>query len=344
MAGLTALMLLRYPHAMTAGLYPLLLALGMLSGCGIATFSPGIGQVSYWFPQRRQGFALGTYAGVGNLAPGIFSFLLPVALTALGLPGSYLVWLLLLIAGAVLYFFIGRNAWYFQALAHGADPQRARSLAQAQGQEIFPARSTRESLIISARVGKTWLLVAIYFATFGGFIALTSWLPTYWTAFFGVSAVTAGLYTALYSISTSIFRVLGGGAADRLGGERTVQAALTTMLAGALVMSFSHTVTLSIAATLIMALGMGVANAAVFKLVAKEVPQAVGGASGWVGGLGAFGGFALPPVLSVFVRAQGQSGYATGFLAYVVIALIALALAWALSRSSIQTVGALTAR
>lgn len=333
MAGLTALMLLLYPNGMTAGLYPLLLVLGILSGCGIATFSPGIGQVSYWFPQRRQGFALGTYAGVGNLAPGIFSFLLPVALAALGLPGSYLVWLILLVSGAALYYFIGRNAWYFQALAGGADPQHARSLAQAQGQELFPARSTRESLVTSARVGKTWLLVAIYFATFGGFIALTSWLPTYWTAFFGVSSVVAGAYTALYSISASIFRVVGGGVADRLGGETTAQAALAAMLIGAFMMSSSHAAALSIAATLFMALGMGVANAAVFKLVAKEVPQAVGGASGWVGGLGAFGGFALPPILSMFVRAQGQEGYAAGFLIYVVIALIALAISLVLGRS-----------
>ncbi len=125
--------------------------------------------------------------------------------------------------------------------------------------------------------------------------------------------------------------------ADRLGGERTVQAALAAMLSGALLMSISHAAALSIAATLIMALGMGVANAAVFKLVAKEVPQAVGGASGWVGGLGAFGGFALPPILSVFVRTQGQGGYATGFLIYVAVALIALVLAWTLSRSHART-------
>ena len=221
----------------------------------------------------------------------------------------------------------------FQARGQGADPAQARSLAQAQGQELFPARSTRESLIVSARIWKTWLLVAIYFTTFGGFIAMTSWLPTYWTAFFGVSAVAAGLYTALYSISTSVFRVLSGSVADRLGGEKTVRLALIVMLAGAGLMSVSHALALSIAATLIMALGMGAANAAVFKLVAKEAPQAVGGASGWVGGLGAFGGFALPPILSVFVRLQGQVGYATGFLTYVVIALVALALALVLSRS-----------
>ncbi len=344
MAGLTALMFRLYPHGMTAGLYPLLLVLGLLCGCGIATFSPGIGQVSYWFPQSRQGFALGVYAGVGNLAPGVFSLLLPVALTALGLPGSYLIWLIFLAIGVIVYFFTGRNAWYFQALAQGADPQRARRLAQTYGQEIFPARSTRESLLISARVWKTWFLVAIYFTTFGGFIAMTSWLPTYWTAFWGVSTVAAGMYTAAYSISTSLFRVAGGGVADRIGGERTVQLALIVMLIGAGGLSLSHDPALSIAATLVMALGMGVANAAVFKLVAKEVPQAVGGASGWVGGLGAFGGFALPPVLSIFVRLQGQDGYATGFLTYVAIGLIALVLALALSRAHTRATVALTTR
>jgi NNP family nitrate/nitrite transporter-like MFS transporter len=71
---------------------------------------------------------------------------------------------------------------------------------------------------------------------------------------------------------------------------------------------------------------MGVANAAVFKLVPKEVPQAVGGAAGWVGGLGAFGGFAIPPILSAFVRFQGQDGYTTGFITYIVLAVLSLIL------------------
>ena len=36
-------------------IYPALIGLGVLVGCGIATFSVGVGQVSYWFPQSRQG-------------------------------------------------------------------------------------------------------------------------------------------------------------------------------------------------------------------------------------------------------------------------------------------------
>ena len=71
--------------------YSLLFIFGILSGCGIATFSVGASQTSYWFPKNKQGVALGAYAGLGNLAPGIFSLILPiVALPLLGLSGSYL--------------------------------------------------------------------------------------------------------------------------------------------------------------------------------------------------------------------------------------------------------------
>jgi len=55
MTGLFLVIYLLYPDRLTLGLYPLLLLLGLLSGCGIATFSVGISQVSYWFPQKRQG-------------------------------------------------------------------------------------------------------------------------------------------------------------------------------------------------------------------------------------------------------------------------------------------------
>jgi len=333
MTGLTVLISMLYPDGMTASLYPLLLVLGLLSGCGIAVFSPGTGQVSYWNPQKRQGFALGTYAGVGNLAPGVFSLLLPVALASFGLARSYLVWLVFLVLGTVLYYFLGRNSWYFQAREQGASPDEARAIASSKGQELFPARSTKESLMVSARISKTWLLVVIYFTTFGGFIAMTSWLPTYWTSFFGLSAVTAGLFTAIYSISASLFRVLGGSVSDRIGGETTLKVFLLVMLAGAALMSFSHDPTLSMIAALLMALGMGISNAAIFKLVPREVPQAVGGASGWVGGLGAFGGFILPPVLSTFVRIQGQGGYAAGFLTYVALGILAFAITFELSRA-----------
>jgi NNP family nitrate/nitrite transporter-like MFS transporter len=71
---------------------------------------------------------------------------------------------------------------------------------------------------------------------------------------------------------------------------------------------------------------MGVNNAAVFWMVPRYVPEAVGGASGWVGGLGALGGFAVPPLLGQFVEWFGPVGYARGYVVYVVLAIVSLAL------------------
>jgi NNP family nitrate/nitrite transporter-like MFS transporter len=332
MAGLLLVVYFLYPDQLSISLYPLLLLLGVLCGCGIATFSVGISQVSYWFPQSRQGAALGAYGGLGNLAPGLFSLLIPIVLTGWGLVWAYLLWLVFLVAGVILYHIFGLNAYYFQLLSRGSVPAEARQQAASLGQEIFPKGKAKETLFAAARIWKTWLLVLIYFTSFGGFIALTAWFPTYWKSFYGVEAVAAGGLTALFSLTASLIRVAGGGLSDRLGGERTAMLSLGTMLVGALVMTFSHSFGLSVAGEVLMALGMGVTNAAVFKLAPLYVSQAVGGASGWIGGLGAFGGFVIPPILGAVVRSQGVGGYATGFATFVALALLSLAIAFVLRR------------
>jgi NNP family nitrate/nitrite transporter-like MFS transporter len=332
MAGLTAVVALLHPARMTPGIYPVLLLLALLCGCGIAAFSVGAGQVSYWFPQKKQGVALAIFGGVGNLAPGLFSVLIPVALSKLGLSGSYMVWLAVLSGGTILYFLTGRDSPYFQLRAQGAAHEYARGVAREHGQELFPTGRLRESLRLSARAWKTWALVVIYFTTFGGFIALTAWLPTYWSTFFGLSAVAAGFMTALFSILTSLIRVIGGILSDGLreGGENTTILALFIMMAGALVMVNATQYELAIPGIVLMAFGMGVSNAGVFKIVPQAVPQAVGGAAGWVGGLGALGGFVIPPVLAFAVADLGQRGYAIGFILFVFLALSSLTMAWIL--------------
>ncbi len=332
MVGLTLVTRIFYPANLSPSLYWLLLLLGLLSGCGIATFSVGITQVSYWYPQKLQGSALGFYAGYGNVAPGLFSFLLPFSLEFFGLSLSYLLWLVLLVAGSLLYLFAARNAWFFQLRASGASYEEASTKAKQQGQEIIPTGNLRSALEISAKVWKTWALVIIYFTSFGGFIGLTAWFPTYWTSFFSTTATLAGLLTAIYSVLTSVIRVLGGKISDRIGGGRTALISLGIMLVGSIFVSLSTNFSFSVFAVVLMAVGMGVTNSAVFKLVPQEIPKAVGGAAGWVGGLGALGGFVIPPILGAFVRAMGSSGYSFGFIVFAFLAIMSLALSFALVR------------
>ncbi|MBI3110013.1 MAG: MFS transporter [Ignavibacteriales bacterium] len=342
MIGLTVMILTLYPEGLTREFYLPILFFGALSGCGIATFSVGASQVAYWFPQRHQGKALAVYAGVGNVAPGVFTLLLPVAVAGAGLSGAYVIWLSVLVGGTLLYSVFGSNAWYFQFVKAGISPTEARELARREGQELFPLNGIRQSLVASAKVWQTWALVSIYFTTFGGFIALTAWLPTYWTQFHHMDAVVAGVLTAGYSILTSVVRIGGGVLSDRLreGGENTGILALLIMLMGALMMTISQQYQLAIPGIILMAFGMGNSNAAVFKLVPQLVPQAVGGATGWVGGLGAFGGFLIPLAMGFAVSDLGMPGYPIGFVIFIFLALSALTMLWVLKYTREQPVEA----
>lgn len=331
MVGLLLMFEFLYPARLTADWYPLVLLFGALAGCGIAIFSVGISQVSYWFPQERQGWALGTYAGLGNTAPGLISFALPLVIGAWGLGGTYLAWLAILILGTLLYAYMGRNAWYFQLREHGYGAEEARRHAEREGQVLFPRGSAKEALVHSARVWRTWALVGLYFTTFGGFLALTAWLPTYWQSYLGSSEKMAGVLTAGFSLLASLIRIPGGSWSDRFGGERVLVLSMLSLLAGAVIMTFSGEFASSLLGEILIGIGMGVGNAAVFKLVPKEIPDAVGGAAGWVGGLGAFGGFVVPPILGNFVAAEGRIGYARGFIVYIGLSVLCLGITWLLA-------------
>lgn len=323
LGGITLILHLNYPEGMT-GMYGLILILGMFSGCGIATFSVGVGQTSYWFPFARQGRALGIYAGLGNLAPGLFSLILPLYLQHFGFISAYFAWFLFLLIGIIAYWFIGTNPIYFQLKKSGLTDQESRVKARKMGQELFPTGNIREVLIISAKTADTWKLVLLYFTTFGGFIALTAWFPVYWSGYHGYGPVKAGLLTSAFSLLASLLRVPGGSVADRAGGERTsITSLLVVFLASALLV-FTRNSTLELAAIIFLAAGMGINNAAVFKLVPQCVPSAIGGAAGWIGGIGAFGGFVIPPVMGAMVNIFGNSGYSAGFGIFIVLSLLSL--------------------
>ncbi len=332
LGGVTFLLYISYPDGMN-GLYGLVLLFGFLSGCGIATFSVGIGQTSYWYPRNKQGMALGTFAGIGNLAPGIFSLILPLFLTAYGFISAYFAWFLFLMLGTILYGIIGVNAHYFQYRKAGLPVTEAKEKALAGGQEIFPTGSVKDSLINSAKIKNTWALVVLYFTTFGGFIALTAWFPTYWAEYQNFAPVKAGLFTAIFSILASAVRIPGGSIADKFGGEKMALFSMAAILISAAVLSVAGSILISMAAVVLLAAGMGIANAAVFKLVPVYVPESVGGAAGWVGGLGAFGGFALPPIMGAIAGAYGAIGYARGFVVFIGLSLINLIIIYLLLKN-----------
>ena len=333
--GLLALIATSYPDSM-GGTYPLLLLLGVLIGCGIASFSVGIAQVSYWFPKRDQGGALGAYAGLGNTSPGLSTMALPVAVGAIGMLGAYSIWFAILLVITIAYGLLVADAPWFQLRARGEEASPAR-LVELGGSELVPRGTAMAGLRHAAGVPATWALVFFYFLSFGGFLALTSWLPTYWTSMYGSSLRDAGLLTAAFSLVSALIRVPGGVLSDRVSIRYALAGNFALMLAGTLMLSFSDTFAVSLAATIVIGLGMGLQNAVVFKLLPVYVPDAVGGASGWVGGLGALGGFVIPPVIGYATGlVGGTTGYARGFLPLAALVLVSLPVVLWLGRWSSQ--------
>lgn len=321
LAGLSLLFTTSYPSNME-GKYWLILLFGCLSGCGVATFSVGAGQSSYWYPKNKQGFALGIFGGFGTLGAGVFAFVLPLLLKSIGFVSAYYVWIVCMIIGTLLYFLISCNAYFFQYKQKGYNNEESRKMAEKAGQELFPAGNIKESLLISAKIPETWILVVAYFVTFGGFMALTAWLPTYWQKIYGLSSTQAGFFTAIYACLAALLRIPGGSISDKVGGLKVSMFAITLLGCISIVMAFSDNWILSGICTLVIAVAFGLNNAAIMKLVPVYVSKSVGGASGWVGGLGAFGGFIIPPVLGKIADVMGVAGYCRGFLTFTALSVL----------------------
>lgn len=331
LAGITGMLFLYYPSGFDASLFPLLLFFGLLGGAGGATFSVGIPKTSYWFPKSQQGYALGVFAGAGNIGPGVFNYVIPLLIGAAGLAGAYLGWLIFLVIATGIYAFFAADSYYFQLTDNDVHHERAKSISEDLGQNVIPSGDTWASLKKSASNYKTWILVFLYTISFGGgFTALTAWFPTYWSLFHGMELINAGLLAAIFTVFGSLIRIPGGKFSDQYGGENVAIISFSVMALGALVLALSTTFYPAFTGMMIIGTGMGVANAAVFELVPKYIPDAVGGASGWIGGLGGAGTLIIIPLLGAFVDVYGQIGYARGFSVFVVLSTICAGISYAL--------------
>ncbi len=175
-----------------------------------------------------------------------------------------------------------------------------------KGQELFPNERVWQAVITAAEDPRTWGLVALYFVSFGGFLALTAWFPTYWINLHHMDVKSAAMLGGLgFSLLAAVIRVFGGMISERIGGERTAILSFVGVLIGAVILTLTEDFYQALAGELLIALGMGVGNAAVFKMVPKYVPRPSADAAGLVGGLGALGGFIIPPFLGAVVDALG---------------------------------------
>lgn len=329
--GLVVTLFLTYPENFDMSLYPLLVLFGFFAGAGGATFSVGITQTSYWYPSNKQGFALGAFAGVGNIGPGMVVYVLPVLIGIWGLTTAYSTWLVFLLVVTAVYAVFAVDPYFFQLRKKGKSDTEAKQVADELGQDIFPSGGTWESLRTSASNRRTWILVFLYTVSFGGgFTSLSAWFPTYWDLFHELSLANAGLLAGIFIVYGSLIRVPAGSVSDRYGGENVTIVSFAIMALGGAIMTIVTGFWPAVLGMMVLGTGMGIANAAVFELVPKFVPEAVGGASGWISGIGGAGTLIILPALGLFVDEFGEIGYARGFSLFVVLSVLCVGVAVAL--------------
>ncbi|MDE3207377.1 MAG: MFS transporter, partial [Pseudomonadota bacterium] len=183
----------------------------------------------------------------------------------------------------------------------------------------------KSSLLSLLKEKDAWLLMFFYSITFGGFVGLASSLTIYFHDQYAISAVSAGLYTALCVFFGSLVRPLGGWMADRIGGVKTLSIMLGVVVCLMLFLGKGPAnVHLAVVILVPAMLALGMGNGAVFQLVPQRFGRDIGVMTGVVGMAGGLGGFVLAAGLG-YVK-QLTDGYSGGFLGFAILAIMAFLL------------------
>ncbi|MFI1354464.1 MFS transporter [Streptomyces sp. NPDC020898] len=273
-----------------------LLAGGFFLGVGGTAFAVGVPFVGAWFPPERRGLAIGVFGmGMGGTAVSALSTVRLV--DAHGMANPFL-----LTAGALALYAV--TAVVF--------------LRDAPGRTA-PSEPPARRLVATLRLGITWQASALHAVAFGGYVAFSVHLPTCLKTGYGLTQADAANRMAGFVLLAVAMRPLGGWLSDRVGPVRVLAWALTVVVAGALVQSFTPSLApLGTLACLAMAAALGAGSGATFAFVALLAPpDKTGAVTGVVGAAGGLGGFVPPLVMGSLYGAHGSYGLGLMLLAAV---------------------------
>jgi NNP family nitrate/nitrite transporter-like MFS transporter len=256
-----------------------LLAMGVLLGIAGASFGVALSLGSGSFPPRYKGLAMGL-VGAGNVGTAVSALLAPLLAQAWGWQAVYgFAAVAIVLPMAVMIVFAQEPP---DVAAHAGLREHVACLFEKDG----------------------WAFSLIYAVTFGGFIGLATFLPSYFYDQFGVSKVQAGELTMLAAFIGAALRVFGGWLSDHWGGVNT----LTGVLA-------------AVAATLVLC---GFAQQSLPATVPLRWPASTAVAGSMIGEIGALGGGLIPNAMGQSKQHAGS--YLWGFLLFAACALAMLVL------------------
>lgn len=277
-----------------------LLAMGVLLGVAGASFGVALSLGSGSFPPRYKGLAMGI-AGAGNVGTAVSALLAPVLAQKFG-------W---------------QSVYGFAAVSV-AIPALVMAIYAKEPPDRAPHASFREHIAcLFEKDG--WAFSLIYAVTFGGFIGLIAFMPTYFYDQFGVSKVQAGQLTMMAAFLGAALRVFGGWLSDLWGGVNTLTGVLaitTVCLVLCGLAENSLPVTMLLFLVCFAALGAG--NGALFQLVPLRWPLSTAVAGSMIGEIGALGGGLIPNAMGLSRQYSGT--YLWGFVSIAVCAAAMLVL------------------
>ena len=282
-----------------ASSYLTLLTVSFFLGLAGSSFAVGVPFVARWYHPSRQGFALGIY-GMGNIGTAIANLVAPRMASAYGWPSAFWVFLPPLVALAVAYWLVGRNAPSFAPQTVGL----------------------RERLSVFRRGPLAWFLALFYFVTFGGFVANSLYLPTLLVGQHQLEPTDAALRAGGFVVLATLARPLGGFLSDRWGAARILSVVFLIVAVLAIVLALVTAMPVITVAFLGIAMALGMGNGAVFKLVPELFLRETGTVTGLVGAAGGLGGFFPPIVMGLVLDVTGS--YAIGFTLFSAFALACL--------------------
>jgi MFS transporter, NNP family, nitrate/nitrite transporter len=279
--------------------YDDLLKMALLLGVAGASFGVAMSLGSGWYPPKYKGLAMGL-VGAGNAGTALAALLAPPLAQAYGWQTVYGIAAIASLVPMAVVLFMAKEP-----------PDRDEHA------------SMREHL--SCLMEKDgWVFSLIYVVTFGGFIGIVTFLPTYYYDQFGVSKIQAGQLTMLAALMGALVRVAGGWISDHWGGVNTlsvVMVAVALTLVGVGLSSGSLVMTTLLLILCFAALGAG--NGALFQLVPLRWPTSTAVAGSMIGEIGALGGGTVPAMMGQAKQHTGS--FLPGFVVMALFSLLMLA-------------------
>jgi NNP family nitrate/nitrite transporter-like MFS transporter len=247
--------------------YAVFAAIALLCGLGAGNFSSSMAHISFLYPKRLQGTALGANAGVGNLGVGLAQLIAPLAMyggALLVMGGSAQS---REVAGAVVPVWV-QNAGFIWV------PLIVLSVIAAWfGMDnIASVRAGFAEQVAILRNKQQWRMSWLYIGTFGSFIGLAAGFPMLINTQF--PTVDAFAFAFVGPLLGALVRPIGGWLADRVGGAKITVGVFLVMTIAPMVAAIflpgtgtGGSLTAFVLTFIAMFIAAGVGNGSTFRMI-----------------------------------------------------------------------------